>query len=71
MEKEKLAEILSAFETWSPSVKLRFVKRNFSDFNHQVIGGTCPEKYVNVLQQLHTSNVGNREWRDIPIETES
>ncbi len=71
MKKEKLVKTLSAFEIWSPSVKLRFVKRNVNDFNHQVIGVICPQKSVNILQQLHTSNLGNREWKDVPIETES
>ncbi len=38
-------------ETWQPSVKLRFVER-----------GILGEK---VLQQLHVSSEGKREWRDV------
>lgn|GEM_PF-3033715 len=57
-------------EFWQPSVRLRFVKRTVNDFSIQVVGGDCPKKSVNILQQLHTSNLGNREWKDIPIVTE-
>lgn len=43
-------------EIWQPSVQLRFVERFI-----------IPQK---VLQQLHTSNLGNRKWIDVPTEKE-
>jgi hypothetical protein len=52
-------------EYWNPSVQLRWVERN---------NGTMPNgdyKVEKVLQQLHTSNLGNREWKDVPTETQS
>ena len=58
-------------EYWNPSVQLRFINRLVNDFNNQLVGGECLKKNVNILQQLHTSNLGNREWKDVPIETES
>ncbi len=58
-------------EVWQPSVQIRFVKRKVIDFTGQLIGGMCSQKNENILQQLHTSNLGNREWKDVPIETES
>ena len=58
-------------EYWQPSVQIRFVKRKFIDFSNQIVGGTQLQKDVNILQQLHTSNLGNREWKDVPVETES
>lgn len=57
-------------EYWQPSVQIRFVKIKVIDFSNQLVGGMQPKKDVNILQQLHTSNLGNREWRDVPIETE-
>ena len=71
MRKEELVETLSFSEVWQPSVQLRFIKINVIDFNHKVIGEICLQKHVNILQQLHTSNLGNREWKDVPIRTES
>lgn len=44
-------------EVWQASVRLRFVER----------GLMIPQK---VLQQLHTSNLGNRKWIDVPTEKE-
>jgi hypothetical protein len=52
-------------EYWNPSVQLRWTERN---------NGTMPNgdyKREKVLQQLHTSNLRNREWKDVPTETES
>ena len=58
-------------EFWIPSVKLRFVKRRVIDFNSQLVGGMHLYKEVNILQQLHTSNLGNYKWIDIPTELEN
>jgi hypothetical protein len=60
----------SIAELWQPSVKIRFVKRKVIDFSSQLVGGMQLQKDVNILQQLYTSNLGNREWKDVPIETE-
>ncbi len=46
----------AALEFWQPSVQLRFVER-----------GIVPRR---ILQQLHTSNLGNREWKDVELEIE-
>ncbi|MBC5838782.1 hypothetical protein [Flavobacterium muglaense] len=62
---------LTIVEVWQPSVQLRFVNRLVNDFNSQLVGGRSLQKNINVLQQLHTSNLGNREWKDVPIETQS
>ena len=58
-------------EIWQPSMQLRFVKRIVNDFNTQLVGGEWKKKSVNILQQLYTSNLGNKEWKDIPFENES
>ena len=58
-------------EVWQPSVQLRFVNRLVNDFSSQLVGGRGLQKNINILQQLHTSNLGNREWKDVPIETQS
>ena len=72
MKKNKLEfSTITVVEYWQPSVQLRFTKRTVIDFNSQLIGGTQLQKSVNILQQLYTSNLGNREWKDVPIETES
>ena len=57
-------------EYWQPSVQIRFVKRKVIDFSSQLVGGMQLQKDVNILQQLHISNLGTREWKDVPIETE-
>jgi len=46
---------ITVAEYWNPSVQIRFVKR----------------KEVNILQQLFTSNLGNSQWKDVPVETEN
>ena len=58
-------------ELWSPSIKLRFVKRKVVDFNSQLVDGIHLEKEVNILQQLHTSNLRNYKWIDVPTELEN
>lgn len=67
MEKEILQYANTTIaEHWQPSVQLRNVHRylRVDDFH-------LSSKSQIFLQQLWTSNLGNREWRDIPIETES
>mgnify|MGYP003615713790 FL=1 len=72
MKKETLQYAnITVVEYWNPSVQLRFVKRKVSDFSNQIVGGAHLKKEVNILQQLHTSNLGNIEWKDVPTETES
>ena len=53
---------LSQSEIWQPSVQLRWFTQK-----KEYCGGFKSHK---VLQQLHTSNIGNREWIDIPIVVE-
>ncbi len=51
-------------EVWQPSVILRFLESK---------NGTLPNgdwKIEKVLQQLHTSNLGNQKWIDVPTELE-
>ena len=72
MKKEKLSyATITVAEIWQPSVQLRFINRTITDFNNKLVGGERLKKSVNILQQLHTSNLGNREWKDVPVETES
>jgi hypothetical protein len=57
-------------ELWQPSVQIRwfeFNKRIVQDGNF----GAAKVMSEKKLQQLHNSNLGNREWRDVPTETES
>ena len=49
-------------EFWQPSVQLRWFEAK-----KEYDGGFKSEK---VLQQLFTSNLGNRMWKDIPTVTE-
>jgi hypothetical protein len=47
-------------ETWQPSVRLRFIEKTVEiDEN---LG-----RRVKVLQQLHTSNTGKVEWKDVEL----
>lgn len=62
---------IRAAEVWQPSVQLRFVRRKVNDFSNQLVGGECLQKTLNILQQLHTSNLGSREWKDVPVSDES
>ena len=72
MKKEKLNyATITVSEVWQPSVQLRFVNRLVNDFSNQLVGGECLKKNVKILQQLHTSNLGNREWKDIRIVDEN
>ena len=68
MKKETLQYAnITVVEYWQPSVQLRFIKRDVQPDNIHLL----PSKTEKILQQLHTSNLGNREWKDVPIETES
>lgn len=51
-------------EVWKPIAQLRWVEKEVA-----IDQNTCTMKMV--LQQLHTSNLRNHEWRDVPVETES
>jgi len=62
---------ITVSENWELTSKLRFVNRSFNDFNNQLVGGESPKNYVKILQQLYVSNLGGKEWRDIPIEIEN
>jgi hypothetical protein len=65
MKKEKLSyATITVAEVWQPSVLLRWVEKAVA-----IDKNTGTMKMV--LQQLHTSNLGNREWKDVPVETES
>lgn len=50
-------------QSWTASVQLRWIERV-----EQIGKGTC--KLEKVLQQKHVSNLGNVEWRDIPLISE-
>jgi len=68
MKKDKITiESLTQSQIWQPSVQLRYVERDVQPDNIYLL----PSKTEKILQQLFTSNLGNREWRDIPIEMES
>ena len=68
MKKDKITiESLTQSQIWQPRVQLRFVKRDVQPDNIHLL----PSKTEKILQQLFTSNLGNQEWRDIPIEMES
>lgn len=71
MKKEKLSfSTITDAEVWQPSLQLRWF-----EFNQRFVsvGNFGDSKIISErkLQQLFTSNLGNREWKDIPIETES
>ena len=71
MKKETLRfENIEVAEVWQPSVQLRFVNRVVDDFNTQLVGGNCLKNNIKILQQLFTSNLGNREGKDVPSEIE-
>lgn len=65
MKKETMnLTTITVAEYWNPSVLLRWVEKAVA-----IDENTGTMKMV--LQQLHTSSLGNREWKDIPVETES
>ena len=49
---------------WQPSVQLRFLVRSCGTLPN----GECETEKV--LQQLHTSNLGERKWLDVPTVNE-
>lgn len=53
-------------ELWQPSSQLRFLEKE----SRYVDSGITCVKTKTTLQQLYISNLGNREWRDVPTETE-
>jgi hypothetical protein len=67
MKRPKTTSTLIDFkicEIWQPSVQLRFLEKAVA-----IDENTGTMKMI--LQQLYTSNLGNREWKDVPIEIES
>lgn len=52
-------------EHFSPTMKLRFVKRAAL-----LPGETNVSKIVKVLQQQFRGSLGSRVWKDIPLEEE-
>jgi hypothetical protein len=50
-------------KVWQPTMMLRNVERVISSSNYH-----CEK--VLFLQQMWTSNLGDIEWKDIPIENE-
>jgi len=68
MKKEKINyATITVDEVWEPSVRLRFVKKDVQPENIHLL----PSKTEKILQQLHTSNLGHRDWKDVPVEIES
>jgi len=55
---------ISVNELWHPTNGLRNVERVLSSSNFHCTTGL-------ILQQLYMSNLGAREWRDVPTEIES
>jgi hypothetical protein len=45
--------------------ELRFLEIELNNFEN----GITIIRTEKVLQQLYVSNLGNREWKDVPIET--
>jgi len=54
---------ISVDEIWKQTLQLRFLKKSVA-----IDENTCKTQMI--LQQLYVSNLGNREWKDIPTETE-
>lgn len=50
-------------EIWQPTAKLRNVERVISSSNYHCTKGLF-------LQQIWTSDLGKKQWRDVPTETE-
>ena len=68
MKKEAMNYVnITVAEVWQPSVQLRFLEQEY----RYIDGGITCIKTETTLQQLHTSNLGNREWKDVPTENES
>lgn len=64
--KEQTMKYASAHvdEHWAPSMQLRNLIREGKSNDEWIIVET-------VLQQLFTSNLGNSQWKDVPVETEN
>ena len=60
-----IGNLNTVVEHWQPSVMLRWIKK---EYRYTDLSGITCVKSERVLQQLHTSNLGNREWKDIEIE---
>ncbi len=58
---------ITVSEFWQPSVQLRWFEK---EYRYKDLSGVTCVKSERTLQQLHTSNLGNREWKDIPTVTE-
>ena len=54
---------VEAVKVWKPTMMLRWNESNVY----------CPmrDEFKKTLQQMWTSNLGDIEWKDIPIEIES
>lgn len=56
---------------WQPSGRLRWAKRRPPEPEHKELRISFEPSYeILVLQQEWINRLGEREWRDIPIETE-
>lgn len=60
--KQETVTTINVVEYWNPSLLLRWIEKAVP-----IDENTGTMKMV--LQQLYTSNLGNREWRDVPTET--
>lgn len=63
-----MSTIIEGMETeiWQASVRLRYLDRDVTPKNKY----NLTSKTEKILQQLHTSNLGNRKWIDVPTEKE-
>lgn len=65
MEKGKInLATIEVAKVWQPTMMLRNVQRVISSSNYHCEKGLF-------LQQMWTSNLGDIEWKDVPIEIET
>jgi hypothetical protein len=53
-------------KVWQPTCNLRWLKQGLGDNVHKSYAGII----IKTLQQMWTSNLGDIEWREIPIEND-
>jgi hypothetical protein len=64
MKKDKInLWTIEVVKVWKPTCNLRWLESNVY----------CPmrDEFKKTLQQMWTSNLGDIEWKDIPVENES
>jgi hypothetical protein len=68
MEKETTNDLnITIAEYWYPTMMLRWLEE---ESRYEDINGITCVRSEKTLQQMFQSNLGNQEWRNIPVETE-